>query len=206
MVSISGTVGPGQTNARADVAIVQAALNFVNAANGAPFLRGGIDGRHGPGTQAAINAFQAAHGADVAPTLAGAMRPGGTTIAALNTALPANRRDLRALPGQSVVYLGRPLADAIASQRAIQGNLGLRPVFRNRLAALLGLIHTAHGLATSLTPSGGRRTFAEQALIRPPASYAGPGESNHNYGNAVDLGFNGTTWLTANGGVVPYNH
>lgn len=206
MVAISNSVGTGQTNVRSDVALVQAALKLLSSNNGTPYLNGNIDGGHGPQTQAAINTFQTEHTSDVAPAPAGTILPGGATITAMTTALPANRRDLRVLPGQRVVYLGRSTTDATAAATAINTNAGLRAPFRARVAQLINAFHTSHGLVLSLTNTGARRTFAEQALIRPPSSYAGPGESNHQYGNAVDIGFNGTIWLRPNGGLVTDNH
>lgn len=206
MVTITGAVGPNQANAREDVALVQAALKLLPAANGQPFLAGNIDGGYGNQTQGAINAFQATNAADAAPAPAGVVLPGGATMAAINAALPANRTDLRVLPGQRTVYIGRPAADATAAAATIRTHVGLRQNFRMRAADLVTAFHATHGLVLSITNNGARRTFAEQAAISPPASYAGPGESNHQYGNAVDLGFNGTEWLQRNGTVVSDNH
>lgn len=206
MVTVSASVGRGQTNVRSDVAIVQAALKLLNANNGRPYLGGNIDGGHGPQTQAAIDAFQAEHIADAAPAPAGTIQPSGATLTAMANALPADLRDLRALPGQRTVYLGRPIAEATTSAMAVRNNAGLRQNFRARVAQLIEAFHTSHGLVLSLTNTGARRTFAEQALIRPPSSYAGPGESNHQFGNAVDLGFNGTIWLRPDGTRVTDNH
>jgi peptidoglycan hydrolase-like protein with peptidoglycan-binding domain len=181
-------------------------LKFINNQAGRPYLSGLIDGSHGPNTQSAINAFQADHGGDQTPIAAGVMTPGGNTVMTMSRLLPANRSDLRVLTGQRVVYLGRLVGDANAATRAIRTNTSLRAVFRNQVAQLIDTMYTQHHLVLSLTPTGGRRTFAEQAAIAPPASFAGPGESNHNYGNAVDLGFNGTTWLRRDGTSVTDDH
>ncbi|MDJ0945242.1 MAG: M15 family metallopeptidase [Kiloniellales bacterium] len=195
MQTLAQAVGPGQPNARHDVALVQAALRLVDGPQGRPYLGGRIDGGYGPITEAAIGAFQADHGGDAVPIAPLVVTPGGHTQTSLARLLPADRRDLRVLSGQRVVYLGRPAADANAAAQAIRTDPNLRPAFRARVADLVQAMHRAHGLVLSTTPNGGRRSFAEQARIRPPQSYAGPGESNHNYGNAVDLGFDGTVWL-----------
>lgn len=206
MQTLAQAVGPGQPNARHDVALVQAALKLIGGPQGRPYLGGRIDGGYGPITEGAIGAFQADHGGDAAPIAPLVITPGGNTQTNLARLLPADRRDLRVLQGQRVVYLGRPTSDANAAAQAIRVDPNLRPAFRARVADLVQAMHRAHGLVLSMTPNGGRRTFAEQALILPPRSYAGPGESNHNYGNAVDLGFNGTVWLQQDGHVETDNH
>ncbi len=206
MSDITGMVGAGQANTRHDVALVQAMLKFIVTATGQSYLSGSIDGSYGSVTQAAINAFQADHGGDQAPVAAGVIGPGGNTLLMMNGLLPADRSDLRVLSGQRVVYRGRPVGDAVASSQAIRLNLSLRAPFRARVAQLVTDMHSRHHLVLSVTPTGGRRTFAEQAAILPPRSYAGPGESNHNFGNAVDLGFNRTTWFRRDGTAVTDNH
>jgi hypothetical protein len=50
-----------------------------------------------------------------------------------------------------------------------------------------------------VTDSGWRRSFAEQAALNPKSTKAGPGESNHNFGRAVDLGFSDLRWVQGNG-------
>jgi hypothetical protein len=181
-------------------------LVLIDKSTGQPYLHGKIDGSHGPITQSAIDAFQRDHGGDRVPIAAGVITPGGATISAMSALLPADRSDLRVLPGQRVVYVGRPLAEATAAAQAIRANASLRKAFRNRVAQLVETMHTRHGIVLTLTPTGGRRSFAQQARILPPRSYAGPGESNHNYGNAVDIGFNNTVWLRRNGRAVTDDH
>lgn len=206
MLNITDSIGSGQSNPRHGTALVQAALKLISNAGGQPYLAGRIDGAHGTETQNAINAFQNDHGGDAAPIAPGVMTPGGATIIAMASMLPANRSDLRVLAGQRVVYLGRPASEARAVAQAIRSNANLRQAFRDRVARLVEDMHATHGLVLSLTGNGGRRTFAEQARIAPPRSYAGPGESNHNYGNAADIGFNGTVWLRQDGRAVTDNH
>jgi hypothetical protein len=181
-------------------------LVLINKSAGQPYLRGKIDGSHGPITQGAIDAFQRDQGGDRVPIAGGVITPGGATIRAMSALLPADRSDLRVLPGQRVVYVGRPLAEATTAAQAIRTNASLRRAFRNRVAQLVETMHKRHGIVLTLTPTGGRRSFADQARILPPRSYAGPGESNHHYGNAVDIGFNKTVWIRRNGRAVTDDH
>jgi hypothetical protein len=67
-------------------------------------------------------------------------------------------------------------------------------------------VHAAHGIAMGVNQADGdHRTFQEQyelLITVPPPTQAGPGESNHNYGQAADFGFSGLRWLRADGTVV----
>lgn len=206
MQVLSNAVGPGQPNTRHDAALVQAALRLIPAANGRSFLGGQIDGSYGRQTQGAIDAFQTAHGGDAVPIRAGVVTPGGATVQAMERLLPQNRRDLRCLAGQRIVYLGQSATQAANTARALRANADLEGAFRARVADLVTRMQRVHGIAMSLTPSGARRSFADQAALGPPQSYAGPGESNHNFGRAVDIGFNGLQWLRRNAQVATDNH
>jgi hypothetical protein len=55
-----------------------------------------------------------------------------------------------------------------------------------------------------LTGSGGHRSFEEQfqIFVKNKTTKAGPGESNHNFGRAVDIGFNKLQWLKGGGTIV----
>ncbi len=97
MQSLSNAVGTGQTNARGDVALIQAALGLITNASGTTYHTGTIDGAHGPATQGAINAFQADHTADVPHIAAGVVMSEGATPVAIRAVLTANGRDLRVL-------------------------------------------------------------------------------------------------------------
>jgi hypothetical protein len=63
-------------------------------------------------------------------------------------------------------------------------------------------MHQLHGIAVGVCPQGDRRSFqAQYALLTQGTGVtnAGPGESNHNFGMATDLGFAGLRWLKPNG-------
>lgn len=68
--------------------------------------------------------------------------------------------------------------------------LGLHPAIRQRsIDGYLGAIEALSG-KNLLRVTYGRRTFAEQARLlakRPPVTKAGPGQSYHNYGLALDF-------------------
>ncbi len=57
MPILSGSVGLGGDNWMHDVAAVQATLMVANGLEGAPYWRGGIDGRAGPAVGRAIANF-----------------------------------------------------------------------------------------------------------------------------------------------------
>ena len=66
-------------------------------------------------------------------------------------------------------------------------------------------MHALYGTAISVSAQGDRRNFQQQYnLLNGPGNVtnAGPGESNHNFGMAVDLGFKDLRWLKRNGTVV----
>lgn len=198
MQALIDSVGPIQPNNRQDVALVQCALRLISAANGRPYLSGAIDGGYGTITGGAISAFQTDHGGDAVPIAPNVITPGGHTVQTMTRLLPPNLRDIRVLPGQRVIYLGRPAADASQSDQGIRNHPHLVVGFRERVADLVRAMHRDHGIVLSLTPTGARRTFAEQSRLGPPVTNAQAGESNHNYGRAVDIGFNGLIWFQRN--------
>ena len=125
------------------------------------------------------------------------MRPGDATWAKLLAKLPAAFADLRALPGGKIVVLP-------ASGAKLQSRLGavtamtFAPAFRTKVQACLRRLHQLHGIAVGECPQGDRRTFqAQYALLAQGTGVtnAGPGESNHNFGMATDIGFAGLRWL-----------
>jgi hypothetical protein len=66
-------------------------------------------------------------------------------------------------------------------------------------------MHVLHGIAIGVCRQGDRRTFQSQYDLLTSGrgvTNAGPGESNHNFGMAVDLGFAGLRWIRSNGNVV----
>src|SRR5262249_52768295 len=156
------------------------------------YLTGGYDGKDNSRTEKAILAFQTDNKLlGPANTLdsPGLVAPGGPTITALSNALPPEFQTMRLLPDGAIVYLEGDSADADSVKAGITADLELDMDFRNKLADLVGKMFDTHGIVLSITPSGRRRTFAKQ--FTQTGTNAGPGESNHNFGQASDIGFNG---------------
>jgi hypothetical protein len=73
------------------------------------------------------------------------------------------------------------------------------------VVTLLNRIHQRYGIAIGVCREGDRRTFQTQYELLTSGrnvTHAGPGESNHNFGQGVDLGFEALRWLRRNGTVV----
>jgi len=198
MPDVTDSVGePGCTNKVHDVAIVQAMLRVVKK-GGAPYLGGNYDGAYGKQTKAAINKFQTdfalikAAGTDKA----GKVLPGGETVAKLSAMLPATHKPLHVIENQKTVYIEGVAADATTSKNAVIGDVQLDATFRGKVGTLIETMFNQHKIVLWVTDTGGRRPFAKQMTAN---SHAGPGESNHQYGRAVDLGFKNFTWVQSNG-------
>lgn len=204
MPEITGNVGEGAENKTHDVALVQAMLRIVKNAKGLPFLGAAYDGSYGVVTKTAIVAFQTAHAKTIQAGTAGkealgVVAKGGTTFTALAAALPATHAGLRVIPSTKTVYLEGADADAKASANAIRADALFEPTFRNLLAQLVDTVYAEHKIVLKITPTGRRRTFAQQAAEI--NTKAGPGESNHNFGRASDIGFKGMRWLRGDGSI-----
>ena len=226
MQLITGAVGQGVANAAHDVALVQAILlKIIRAATAtraaAPYLAS-YDGVYGNDTFLAIQAFQFDHvfvsnpavqsvPNPVAPqqsapnpnATAGRVLPNDATWVQMLARVPAEFANLRVLPGGKRVYLQATAAQLQARITALT-TLTFTPVFRTKVRACFDQMHAQHGIAVGVCPQGDRRTFAAQyALLLqvPSVTNAGPGESNHNFGMATDIGFKDLAWLHADGTV-----
>jgi peptidoglycan hydrolase-like protein with peptidoglycan-binding domain len=220
--AIGASVGEGGANLNHDVALVQAMLHVVRDRKNCPYLGSNYDGIAGPKTKAAIVAFQTNHGllgvksavtqpnaaipasgrgaaltqhGTASPTKAGLIEPQSATLAQLVAVIPRAYAGLRSLEGQALVYLAGDPAAAAASKTAITINSDLDPDFRCLLARLVADMFQTHEIVLSIAPQGGLRTFDEQARLPSTSTKAGPGESNHNFGRAADLGFKAFRWL-----------
>jgi len=210
MPDIKDTVGEGGKNAVHDVALVQAMLRVVKNAKGAAYLGGVYDGAYGPQTKAAIIALQTDHKLAAAPGKAPApgqdkhaiASPGGPTVNKLTASLPATHAKMRIIENTKTVYLEGEAADATASQGKVAAHPELEVSFRANVARLVELMYATHKIVLSVAPSGARRTFQQQADLSPGVTKAGPGESNHNFGRAVDIGPNNLKWLQGDGAIV----
>lgn len=216
MQSIKGSVGDGGANNASDVALVQAILQKVRrpATPGqpaGPYLKS-YDGNCGPVTKKAIRDFQTDYvfvsaarnqSVAVANATAGQIKPQDATWKKLLALVPAAFANLRVLPGGKTVYL-QASAEDLQAKLVASGSLTFAPAFRIKVRNCINQIYTLHGIAAGVCAKGDRRTFQEQYALwlqGPGITSAGPGESNHNFGMAVDLGFAGLRWLHADGEV-----
>jgi hypothetical protein len=213
----------GAPNKAHDTALVQAMLSVVKNAHGQRYHAGHYDGVFGNHTLTAIRSFQTDRklvsqpvpGRPTPPTASkgdayGVVCPGGPTLNALSSALPATHKDIRTAEGARTVYWPGSEGDSAHSASSITKNAELHPAIREAAANLVRVMFDKHEIVLTLTASGGRRDFAKQYEIATTpdedgnyATGAGPGESNHNFGQAVDIGPNGLKWMAPNG--VPVN-
>jgi hypothetical protein len=217
MQDIQNSVGENGTNERSDGALVQAILaKITRAADGTrpagPYLTG-IDGDVGNGTKTSIRNFQNEH-VFVNPATGQAMpnpgateglvRPGDATWAKMLELVDPAFSDMRVLVGGKTVYVAAT-EDQKQAKITAANALTFTQEFRVRVVSCINRMHELHGIAVGVCPQGDRRDFQAQYDLLTSGrnvTNAGPGESNHNFGMAVDLGFQGLRWLRSNGSVV----
>ena len=203
MQALSGTVGDGGANARHDAALVQAML--VQAKRPAaldpkqPKYLGAIDGDFGGNSKGALRQFQndqvfvSADGRTsvaVAGAKEGLVVAGDPTWLKLVAAMPADFADMRVLTGSKTVYIPGTTAE-LSLARNLTG-LTFEAAFRAAVFRLITQVYDDTGIVVSVCEAGDRRDFQTQYDLLTSGrnvTDAGPGESNHNYGQAVDLGF-----------------
>jgi hypothetical protein len=118
------------------------------------------------------------------------------TLEKLNALLPAPYKDAMILPGRKTVYFPGTAEEAKASATHIGSNAELEPMFRQKAANFVSQFYQQTKIALKATKSGLRRKFQEQMDV---VSQAGPGESNHQFGQAADIGFVGLRWVDGDG-------
>jgi hypothetical protein len=210
MQPLTAPVGTKQTNASEDVAIVQAMLVLIQrpatkTVPVGPYLKT-YDGNWGEASKAALAAFQtdkvfvSADGRSsvaVPTATAGVVKPGDASWLKLVANTPAEFADLRVLPGGKTAYLAATdpeLRAKVADANAATFTLA----FKSKVIACINKMHKLHGIAPGVCREGDRRDFQTQYDLRTGGrgvTNAGPGESNHNFGRAADLGFEGLRWL-----------
>ncbi|MGB7209145.1 MAG: hypothetical protein WBD27_10840 [Pyrinomonadaceae bacterium] len=216
MQVITNSVGENGNNNISDVALVQAILvktlrPATATTPSAPFLAS-YDGVSGNSTIGAIRDFQnnhvfvSANGQQSAPNpnaTAGLVRPNDATWAKLVEMVPADFSDMRVLAGGKTVYVAATAAQ-LQVKIAAANALIFTQAFRTKVIACINRMHSLHGIAIGVCSQGDRRNFQTQYDLLTSGrnvTNAGPGESNHNFGMAVDLGFAGLRWLQSNGTV-----
>jgi peptidoglycan hydrolase-like protein with peptidoglycan-binding domain len=197
MQALGHAVREGQTNKACDVALVQAALVKIThvPAPGKPAVPylARYDGAFGKGTGDAITAFQTDRKLSGAGVTPGQVAPGDATFGALAAALPTGFADLRVLPAGKLVYLGATQAE-LSNRLTQAAGETFSATFRPKVTATNRKLFADNGIAVGVDDDGGRRTLERQRVIRariPKVTNTVPGESNHNFGGAVDLGFKG---------------
>lgn len=216
MQTLTGTVGDGGANARHDCALVQAMLVLakrpVALDSRQPRYLDAIDGDCGGNTKLALRQFQddqvfvAPDGRTSVPVAGakyGLVARNDPTWLKLAASVRAGFADLRALAGSKTVYI----AGTAEQRRAATSLAGLtfHAPFRATLIHLIMRVHDETGIVVSVCADGDRRDFQTQYDLLTSGrnvTHAGPGESNHNFGQAVDLGFTGLRWLRRDGSVV----
>lgn len=213
MQTISESVGDGGANNVSDVALLQAILVKTPKTGPGTSWLNVYDGDCGKNTKAAIRAFQNEHvfvsssGTQCAPNAQatpGVVRPDDATWKKLLEKVPAPFSDMRVLPGGKTVYIAAT-TEQLQSRVDAVAALTFAPAFRTKVVACINRMHALHGIAIGVCREGDRRTFQTQYDLLTSGrgvTSAGPGESNHNFGMAVDLGFEKLRWLKKNGEVV----
>ena len=215
MPKLSSEVGGGSLNKKSDVALVQAMLRVIKNPKGQPYVTFGYDGglTANGSTHNAIKTFQKDHGTTTGPQgdAEGKLSVNGKTFAKMCDLLPASHRDMRALDGVALVYLAGTIAEAQTAAARVNSDTKFTTEFKTKLAQLITNFFQKYGIVLTVNPdwaNGGFRTFQEQRELMDkivdgsPVTQAGPGESNHNWGNGADVGFNNFSWLKGDGSVV----
>lgn len=216
MQTLTGSVGENGVNNISDIALVQAIFVKTQRAAtrttpAAPYLAS-YDGICGDKTKAAIRAFQTDHvfvSSDGTQSVAnpkataGLIAPNDATWTKLVEKVATGFSDMRILAGGKTVYVAATAAQ-LQAKIAAANALTFAPAFQRRVIACINRMFTLYGIAIGVCSQGDRRSFQTQYDLLTSGrgvTHAGPGESNHNFGMAVDLGFEGLHWLQSNGTV-----
>ncbi|MEE4450197.1 hypothetical protein [Novosphingobium resinovorum] len=214
MQQLSNSVGTNGTNLPHDSALVQAMLFASRRPAVFDPLQARyvsiIDGNFGAGSRTALQLYQnenvfvdpqSGRSIQVANATAGTVAPGDATSAAFARTVEGDFREVRALTGSKVPYIAATAATRDAAIQAARGE-AFQATFLESVVTLINTMFDRHAIVLSVCRQGGRRTFQEQYALftnGENVTNAGPGESNHNYGQAVDIGFSGLRWVRPDG-------
>lgn len=137
---------------------------------------------------------------------AGFIDKDSASLKALVKTLPADYVDIRIIAGTKTVYLAMTETASKTSAATIQAKVDLDPTFRGNVAKLVTQMYIQHKISLSIPGDGWNRDFAAQAIPAKKGTGANPGESNHQYGKAVDIGFQGLRWVTGDGQIKTDNY
>ncbi len=214
MPKLGASVGqPSGLNKKHDVALVQAMLQVIKNPKNQPYATFKYDGEFGlnGATFKAIKAFQEDHKTNLGPPPEplGKIELNGKTFSKMVELLPASHKGLRGLEGYPIVYLEGTQAELNAAVARVTGDGKFTAEFKGKVVALFNKFYQKYGIVLSVNPDfadGGFRDFATQRKLMDRvlsngdmASDAGPGESNHNWGNGADIGFTQFYLLNGNG-------
>ena len=207
MVAITKTVGDMGINTGEDVALVQLMLRVVKNDKGQPYFGGSYNGVYDQALKTAILAFQQDQKPAAAKTPAafaekpGLIAPSSKTLTALISRLPTDLKDIRIIPGTKTIYVEGKQSLATSSAAFIRMDKNLNSDFRTKVAQLVEGMYEKHKIVLDVVPlTGRRRDFAAQASVSKNTN-AGPGESPHQFGRAVDIGFKEFRWVAGDGAI-----
>lgn len=205
MVDITKTVGTMGSNASEDVALVQLMLRVVKNAQGQPYFRSNYNGSYDQALKTAILAFQQDQKLITATTPAPfaekpeLVAPNSKTLTALIARLPADLKDIRIIPGTKTIYVEGKQSLATSSAAFIRMDKNLNYGFRAKVSKLVEGMYEKHKIVLDVVPlTGRRRDFSDQEKVSAYTN-AGPGESPHQFGRAVDIGFKEFRWVAGDG-------
>jgi hypothetical protein len=219
MPEINNSVGDGGKNETQDVALVQAMLRIIKRPpRRNPYYPHRVSGKSDGDTRAAIGAFQKDQGVSP-PDRLGFVDVNSATFNAMASEVRAvnpDFDDLRVLPGTRMVYLGASTAELEASLKEVRdarrmgrsapvgrAGEGLDPGFQADVVRMIREVYRQHQIVLRAWGefSFGRDFDGQLSRVETGSSQAQPGEGNHNFGRAMDIGFKGLRWLKDDGSI-----
>jgi hypothetical protein len=177
-------------------------LKVVGRFKGVGYFHGDYTDPSSGDTGSAIVAFQKANdlapsatAKDQRPDRSGLIEPGSPTWQRLVGQLPDAYKQARTLEGTTLAYF--PMQAFVEGQSLNEIRLHeLDAGFKDKLVSLVEKFYVKSGIVLFINPTGWRRTFDEQMG---KVTEAAPGESIHQYGVAVDIGFKDLPYVAVDG-------
>jgi hypothetical protein len=204
MPELTHSVGDGGTNLPHEVALVKMMLKVVGRFKGVGYLHGDYTSPSYGDTGSAIVAFQKANSLAAGttatnhrPDRSGVVEPGSQTWQLLVSQLPDAYKQARTLEGTTLAYF--PMPAFVKGQSLNEIRLHeLDAGFKDKLVSLVEKFYVKSGIVLFINPTGWRRTFDEQMG---KVTEAAPGESIHQYGVAIDIGFKDLRYVAIDGAI-----
>src|SRR5262245_9746495 len=215
MQKLTGSVGDGATNKIHDVALIEVLLRVAkNPKTKKPYFGHNYDGKFNKQTKDAIVAFQREYGLASSSTSGstsgsssseklGVIEPDSASFSMLVEHVVAQNAAywrLRVLPDTKMVYLEMTQAEFDERLKTVTDS-ELQADFKKKVIALIRQMYTDHKIALAgWGKLSYRRSFEDQhKVLARGTSEAGPGESNHQFGRALDVGYVGLQYVQPNG-------